>query len=117
MTVRRRKTSSAASRKSSSRSTRRIRRTASARRASSRKRFFQLPSQLPVRPSWLLMAVAGFLFLWQFWAPMAGDKLTRWLSPRTAGTCGVLLFATSLVILGLEAAGFRQSADSNRKPQ
>lgn len=115
MTVSRRRTRSAATRKSRSRSTRRIRRTASAPRASSRWRSFQLPSRLPVRPSWLLMGVAGMLFLWQFWAPLAGDHLTRWLSPRTAGTSGVLLLAGSLVILGLEAAGFRQPPGGNRK--
>lgn len=115
MAVSRRKTSSAATRKSNSRSTRRIRRTTSARRTSSRRRSFQLPSQLPVRPSWLLMGVAGMLFLWQFWAPLVGDNLTRWLSPRTAGTSGVLLLAASLVILGLEAAGLRQPPGGNRK--
>ncbi len=115
MAVRRRKTRSAAMRNSSSRSTRRIRRSASVRRASSRRHSFRLPSQLPVRPSWLLMGVAGALFLWQFWAPLAGDTLTRWLSPRTAGTSGVLLLAASLVILGLEAAGFRQPPGGDRK--
>lgn|GEM_PF-1543461 len=72
----------------------------------------RLPSELPFRPSFVLMALAGGLFVWQLAAPAAGEEFSRWLSPRAAGTSGVLLLAAALGVFALEAAGLRRPPGS-----